>query len=68
MYSYYKSTHTFKFLTGSSPSGVIVFVSRAYAGRASGKHIFEQSSIVTTYLGSGEDDITTDKGCENCQV
>lgn len=61
LYSPYKSTHTIKFLTGISPAGVIMFVSRAYGGRASDKQIFEQSNI-ETFLKCGEDEIMTDKG------
>lgn len=59
-YSHYKGTHTIKFMTGVSPSGLITFVSRMYGGRTSDKAIFQQSQLIEK-LDVG-DAIMADKG------
>ncbi|KAF4528721.1 hypothetical protein B566_EDAN016285 [Ephemera danica] len=41
-----KRNHTIKIMVGISPGGLIVFISRAYEGRASDKHIFSDSGIL----------------------
>lgn len=44
-YSNYKSNYTLKFMTGVTPAGTILFVSRCYGDRFSDKAIFEQSNL-----------------------
>ncbi|XP_066595760.1 uncharacterized protein [Prorops nasuta] len=60
-YSHYKGRHTFKILIGTSPSGLIIFHSKCYGGRASDKAIFLQSNILEE-LTPGEDAIMADRG------
>lgn len=45
VYSFYKSGETIKFLLGTTPSGLISFLSLPYGGRASDKAITNQSSL-----------------------
>ncbi|XP_002409986.3 uncharacterized protein LOC8025694 [Ixodes scapularis] len=59
-FSYYKGRNTVKFLITVAPSGVVKLVSCAYGGRASDKHIVDESGFVE-YL-SHNDHIMADKG------
>lgn len=59
MYSNYKAHNTIKFLVAIAPSGFILFVSKAYGGRASHKFITRDSSI-GDYLVTG-DEIMADR-------
>ncbi|XP_077512714.1 uncharacterized protein LOC144123858 [Amblyomma americanum] len=59
-YSSYKARNTVKFLIAISPSGCIMFVSKAYAGRASDKYKTRDSHI-GDYLVLG-DEIMADRG------
>ena len=61
IYSQYKSAHTLKYLIGIAPSGLITFVSKGYGGKASDKHIFEQTCLIEM-LEPHSDFIMTDKG------
>lgn len=54
IYSNYKSHNTFKFLVGISPHPAVVYVSRAWGGRASDKHITSQSHDLIEALNPGE--------------
>lgn len=59
-YSHYKGTNTIKFLVGIAPCGVIMFLSKAYGGRASDKFIFNDSKVLQKCSpGQG---VMTDKG------
>lgn len=60
MYSHYKGCHTVKILIGVSPSGMINFVSKATAGRASDKAIFNSTNLLEK-LNKG-DAVMVDKG------
>jgi len=59
-FSNYKHRHTFKFLIGCSPGGVITFVSDAYPGNTSDKKIFGDCGL-TDQLVAG-DMVLVDKG------
>lgn len=59
-YSHYKCSETVKFMTAVSPSGLIMFVSNAYGGRASDKLIFESSGIIN-HIEAGSA-VMVDKG------
>ncbi|XP_077537592.1 uncharacterized protein LOC144149813 [Haemaphysalis longicornis] len=59
-YSNYKAHNTVKFLVAIAPSGYIMFVSKAYGGRASDKFITRDSSV-GDYLVPG-DEIMADRG------
>ncbi|KAL4084971.1 hypothetical protein QTP88_027830 [Uroleucon formosanum] len=60
-YSHYKGKHTVKFLTGISPGGILIFISKAYGGRVSDKAIFEQSDLIKKLI-PGQDTIMAEKG------
>lgn len=59
-YSAYKAANTVKVLTAIAPSGQIMFVSEAYGGRASDKHIVRTSGV-EDHLRKG-DVIMADRG------
>lgn len=59
-YSSYKAHNTVKFLVAIAPNGFIMFVSKAYGGRASDKFITNDSGI-SHYLGHG-DVVMADRG------
>lgn len=61
IYSNYKSHNTFKFLVGISPHPAVVYVSRAWGGRASDKHITSQSHDLIEALNPGEQ-VMVDRG------
>lgn len=52
-YSNYKGANTWKIMTGVSPAGDIMYLSRAYGGRVSDKAIFEQIDI-NDYIHPGD--------------
>ena len=54
LYSHYKGCETLKFLIGISPSGLIIFISDPFGGRASDKAIFNKSKLI---------EINTNKRC-----
>ena len=55
-----KHHNTFKFLIGISPNGAIIYVSRAWGGRASDKHITRNSDFMS-HIESG-DGVMADRG------
>lgn len=59
-YSHYKGRHTLKIMIGIAPSSLITFVSSLYGGKASDKHIFNDSGILDL-LQSGNA-VMIDKG------
>ncbi|XP_049514301.1 uncharacterized protein LOC125941322 [Dermacentor silvarum] len=59
-YSSYKAHNTVKFLTAIAPNGYVMFVSRAYGGRASDKYIMGHCGV-EDFLGSG-DEVMADRG------
>ena len=59
-YSNYKSHNTAKYLVGISPHGQIMFISKAFGGRASDKFIVDKSGFIN-YLLPG-DEIMADRG------
>ncbi|KAL9978094.1 hypothetical protein ACROYT_G015575 [Oculina patagonica] len=61
IYSNYKGYTTFKFLVGIDPHGAIVYVSQAWGGRTSDKHITANSPGLTTKLNMG-DELMADRG------
>ncbi|KAL9982931.1 hypothetical protein ACROYT_G005046 [Oculina patagonica] len=61
IYSNYKGHTTFKFLVGIDPHGAIVYVSQAWGGRTSDKHITVNSPGLTTKLNMG-DELMADRG------
>ena len=61
IYSNYKGHTTFKFLVGIDPHGAIVYVSQAWGGRTSDKHITANSPGLTTKLNRG-DELMADRG------
>lgn len=48
-YSHYKSTNTAKFLVAITPSGDIMFISKAYSGKASDKQIFNDERLIEMF-------------------
>ncbi|KAL7286717.1 hypothetical protein TKK_0019021 [Trichogramma kaykai] len=60
-YSNYKSRNTIKFMIGTTPSGLISYVSKAYGGRVSDKAIFKRSRLLNR-MKRGIDAIMVDKG------
>ncbi|XP_066596589.1 uncharacterized protein [Prorops nasuta] len=61
LYSHYKGCETIKFLVGVAPSGLIIFISEPFGGRASDKAIFNYSKIIER-LEPTRDAIMVDKG------
>ena len=61
IYSHYKSYNTFKYLVGISPHPAVVYVSRAWGGRASDKHITSHSQDLIDALKPGEQ-VMVDRG------
>lgn len=61
VYSQYKSHTTVKFLVGISPHGAIVYISRAWGGRTSDKHITASSPDFIATLTHG-DEVMADRG------
>jgi hypothetical protein len=59
-YSHYKGAETIKYMIGIDPAGRITFVSPTYGGRASDKHIFNDSGL-PNLLQFG-DGVMVDKG------
>ncbi|CAG2185809.1 unnamed protein product [Mytilus edulis] len=59
-FSNYKSHNTAKYLVGISPHGQIMFISKAFGGRASDKFIVEKSGFLN-YLLPG-DEVMADRG------
>lgn len=59
-YSHYKKRNTLKFLVGVAPSGMIIFMSESYGGRASDKQVTNESSILDKVEFSGA--VMADKG------
>ena len=69
LYSHYKSGYTIKYLIGISPSGLIIFISVVYGGRASDSFIVRNSEVLNKAEFS--DAVMTDKGFEieeDCQT
>ena len=60
LYSNYKAHNTYKYLVAVAPSGFIMFLSKAYGGRASDKFICSDSGFYQ-YLDS-EDQVMGDRG------
>ncbi|XP_068712765.1 uncharacterized protein [Montipora foliosa] len=61
IYSHYKSHNTFKYLVGISPHPAVVYVSRAWGGRGSDKHITSHSQDLIDALKPGEQ-VMVDRG------
>lgn len=61
MYSNYKSHSTFKFLVAFNTCVAIIYVSRAWGGRTSDKHITENSVDFLATLEQG-DEVMADRG------
>lgn len=61
VWSHYKGVETVKILFGSAPSGLIIYRSLAYGGRASDKKIFNDSDILKKLVPT-RDGIMLDKG------
>lgn len=61
VYSNYKSHTTFKFLVAINTHGAIVYVSRAWGGRTSDKHITASSAEFIATLKAG-DELMADRG------
>ncbi|XP_077508829.1 uncharacterized protein LOC144120320 [Amblyomma americanum] len=59
-YSSYKAHNTVKFLTAIAPNGYMMFVSRAYGGRASDKFIMSDCGV-EDLIGPG-DEVMADRG------
>ncbi|KAK3932933.1 Putative transposase for insertion sequence element IS112 [Frankliniella fusca] len=59
-YSHYKKRNTLKFLVGVAPSGMIIFVSESYGGRASDKQVTIESGILNKVEFGGA--VMADKG------
>ena len=61
VYSNYKSHTTFKYLVGISPHPAVVYVSKAWGGRASDKKITETSADLLEAL-QPDDQVMADRG------
>ncbi|XP_065190842.1 uncharacterized protein LOC135821773 [Sycon ciliatum] len=59
-YSHYKSHNTIKFLIAITPQGVISFISQAWGGRTSDKHITENCGFLEKLLPG--DQVLADRG------
>ena len=59
-WSNYKHHNTVKFLIGIAPQGYITFISDAWGGRVSDKHLTEQSKILENLLQG--DVVLADRG------
>ena len=59
-WSQYKHHNTVKFLIGISPQGVVTFISKAWGGRVSDKHLTENSELLSKLLPG--DYILADRG------
>ncbi|EDO43889.1 predicted protein [Nematostella vectensis] len=59
-WSNYKHHNTIKFLIGITPQGVISFISKAWGGRVSDKHLTEHCSILSKLLPG--DIVLADRG------
>lgn len=59
-WSNYKHHNTVKFLIGITPQGVISFISKAWGGRVSDKHVTENSSVLRKLLPG--DIVLADRG------
>lgn len=63
VYSNYKSHTTFKYLVGISPHPAVVYVSKAWGGRASDKRITETSADLLDKL-KPNDEVMANRGFE----
>jgi hypothetical protein len=61
-FSNYKHHNTFKFLVGVSPQMGITYISRAYGGRASDKHITSDSADLLQCLETNKGSVMADRG------
>ncbi|XP_061167395.1 uncharacterized protein LOC133176262 [Saccostrea echinata] len=61
-FSTYKNRNTVKVLVGSTPGGLISYVSSAYGGSASDRQLVERSPLVSTDLFEPGDSLMADKG------
>lgn len=59
-FSTYKNRNTLKILLGSSPGGLISYISSAYGGSASDRQLIERSNL--TQLCEAGDSIMADRG------
>ncbi|XP_034250714.1 uncharacterized protein LOC117651080 [Thrips palmi] len=63
MYSHYKGRLTIKLLLGVSPSGLIIYRSKCYGGKASDQKIFAEGTLITeNILEPFSDAVMVDKG------
>ena len=60
-YSNYKSDFTVKFMVGTTPAGIIHFLSDSYGGRVSNKAIFSKNNLLSNTV-STRDAVMVDKG------
>lgn len=49
-FSHYKHKHTLKYLIGITPQGAVSFISNGWGGRASDKHVTENSGLLQKLL------------------
>ncbi|CAN7994643.1 unnamed protein product [Ixodes pacificus] len=61
MFSFYKKGFTCKYMVSVTPGGLIAHISAGYGGRASDKHIFEESGVVDLLLPV-IDNVMVDRG------
>ncbi|KAF4528333.1 hypothetical protein B566_EDAN006587 [Ephemera danica] len=59
-WSYYKHHNSMKFLIGIAPQGNIIFISKAWGGRTSDKHLTENCGILNNILPG--DGVMADRG------